>query len=308
MQWRDQLHRLNPLQNDLALLPVGWGGGGKAPMLAGWQKHPGFTVEQLQEHHGIRAVGARTGLLTGPLLAFDFDGASALELGLHPWDAVTWQVHRDDDPFRLKVLFRPTPEQLTELPQTAPSGPEFQGKTPTAPPADGSKGEALEVFFAGGRQVIVIGEHPSSGGHYLWPDGLGPEALAPPPEHWWQHAMQLAQQQASPTRRTAQRSTTRNGTRRLNPCPICSRHDGPGGSELWCEETTDGLILCMPGSTFSAEQRHGPLVVGDVVEGGWALVKRTRAEAGEVLAFRQHRPRRKPNAAGPVSRRAWGRC
>jgi hypothetical protein len=64
----------------------------------------------------------------------------------------------------------------------------------------------------------------------------------------------------------------------------------------------------MPGSTFSAEQAHGRLIVGDVISDQWALVKRTPAETGEVFTFKPHRPRRKSNANGPVARRAWGRC
>jgi hypothetical protein len=46
----------------------------------------------------------------------------------------------------------------------------------------------------------------------------------------------------------------------------------------------------MPGSTFSAEQRHGPLMLGQVVD-GWALVKRTPIGEGDVLTFKVHRPR-----------------
>lgn len=308
MNWRSQLHRLQSLQHDLALLPVGWGGSGKGPMLNAWQQHNGFTVDQLSAVTGIRSVGARTGLHTGPLLAFDFDGRSTLDLGLDPSAVITWQVHRDNDPFRLKALFRPTPEQITQLPLQPDGSVEFQGKTLTAVAANGSKGEALEVFFAGGRQVIVLGQHPSSGGHYFWPDSLGPEALTAPPDDWWQHTLQIAQQQAAPKPASKRSSTNRNGTRLLNPCPICGRHDGAGGSDLWCEETTNGLILCMPGSTFNAAQVHGHLVVGDVLSDRWALVKRTPAETGEVFTFKPHRPKRKANASGPASRRAWGRC
>ena len=147
------LQRLQHLEGDLALLPVGWGNDHKGPMLDDWQHHGGFTVEQLQRRYGIRSIGARTGMLTGPLLAFDFDGATSLTLGLDPTEVSTWQVHRNTDPARLKVLFRPTLEQLTEL----PGGAEFQGKTITAPKTETAKGEALEVFFDGGRQVIVQG-------------------------------------------------------------------------------------------------------------------------------------------------------
>lgn len=290
--WLAQLERLQPLEHDLALLPVGWGPDGKGPMLSAWQQHTGFTIPQLQSHYGIRSVGARTGLLTGPLLAFDFDGASSIELACQldcaPWAVTTWQVHRDNDPHRLKVLFRPTPEQLAQLPQHARGGVEFQGKTLTAAKAGNHKGEALEVFFDGGRHVVVLGHHPSSGGHYLWPDQLGPEALTPPPAAWWQHALRIAENCRTRCH-TASRSTTRNRTRRLDPCPICGRHSGPEGSGLWCEQTTDGLILCMPGSTFSAEQRHGSLRIGQVID-GWALVKRSPIPAGDVLTFRPHRP------------------
>lgn len=303
MAWLTELQRLQPLEHDLALLPVGWGPEGKAPMFFG-KDHPttpedwttqALTVAELQrwQRRPFHSVGARTGLHTGPLLAYDFDGESTLNLGLYPWEFITWQVHRDNDPFRLKVLTRPTPEQLAQLPLQPDGTIEFQNKTPTADGTPDRKGEALEVFFAGGRQVVLIGHHPSSGGNYFWPDGLGPEALAPPPDDWWQHALQLAHQKAAPQPKASRRSTTRNGTTRLNPCPICGRHDGAGGSALWCEQTTDGLILCMPGSTFSAEQRHGPLAVGQVVD-GWALVKRTPAETGEVLTFKPHQPREQP--------------
>ena len=290
MSWQSELHRLQTLAADLALLPVGWGAAHKGPMLTAWQKHPGYTVDLLKAVYGIRSVGARTGLHTGPLLAFDFDGASSFDLGLHPWAITTWQVHRDTDPFRLKVLCQPTPEQIAQLPMQPDGSVEFQGKTLTAPATNGNKGEALEVFFAGGRQVILLGHHPSSGGNYFWPNALGPEAFSAPPDDWWQHALQIAHKQAVPVRTAAKPSTTRKGTTRLNPCPICGRHNGPGGSELWCEKTTDGLILCMPGSTFSAEQRHGPLVIRQVID-GYALVKRTLAETGEVLTFKPHQPK-----------------
>jgi hypothetical protein len=83
-QWRQDLYRLQPFEADLALLPIGWGTENKGPMLEGWQHHGGFTVAQLQQHRKMRSVGARTGLLTGPLLAFDFDGQTSFELGSIP--------------------------------------------------------------------------------------------------------------------------------------------------------------------------------------------------------------------------------
>jgi hypothetical protein len=254
-------------------------------MLKDWQHHEGFTVAQLQAHRSMRSVGARTGLLTGPLLCFDFDGETSFELGLDPSAVSTWHVHRTTDPWRLKLLLRPTLEQLTQL----PGGEEFHGKTITAPKTDTAKAEALEVFFAGTRQVIVMGEHPSSGGTYYWPSCQGPEELAAPPDEWWAHALEIARQCHHNKTTGSKPSTTRHSTRRLNPCPICGRHNGPGGSALWCEQTRQELILCMPGSTFSAEGRHGPLRIGQVVD-GWALVKRTPISSGDVLAFVAHRP------------------
>ena len=284
------LHRLAKHEKSFALLPIGWGDEQKGPMLEGWQHHGGFSVAQLQQHRRIRSVGARTGLLTGPLLAFDFDGATSLTLGLNPATAGSWQVHRNTDPARLKVLFRPTPEQLKQL----PGGAEFSGKTITAPKTDTAKGEALEVFFDGGRQVIILGEHPSSNGYYYWPDGMGPEAITAPPADWLAHAFQIADKCHHNKTTGSKPCSRRNGTRRLNPCPICGRHDGQGGSALWCEQTQQGLILCMPGSTFSAEAAHGPMRIGQVVD-GWALVKRTPIGDGDVLTFKAHRPRRQAN-------------
>ena len=280
-QWRQDLYRLQPFEADLALLPIGWGTENKGPMLEGWQHHGGFTVAQLQQHRKMRSVGARTGLLTGPLLAFDFDGQTSFELGLDPSTVGSWQVHRTTDPCRLKVLFRPSLEQLTEL----PGGAEFQGKTITAAKTITAKGEALEVFFDGGRQVIVLGEHPSSNGTYYWPSHLGPEALTAPPERWWAHALQVAADCRQRLSSGSKPSSRRHGTKRLDPCPICGRH-----GSLWCEQTRQGLILCMPGSTFSAEAAHGPLRIGQVVD-GWALVKRTPIAEGDVLTFKAHRPR-----------------
>jgi len=80
-------------------------------------------------------------------------------------------------------------------------------------------------------------------------------------------------------------SSRRHGTTRLDPCPICGRH-----GSLWCEQTKEGLILCMPGVTFNAEHRHGSLTIGQVVD-GWALVKRSPIAEGDVLTFKVHRPK-----------------
>ena len=55
-------------------------------------------------------------------------------------------------------------------------------------------------------------------------------------------------------------------SKKLYPCPICGRN-----KNHWCFENDNGLIHCMNGQTFSAEKEHGPLKLGDVVN-GYALV------------------------------------
>ena len=300
--WFSDLDRLSTYEKDLALLPVGWGSGGKGPMLKGWPRHRGFTTDQLKSVPGIRSVGARTGISTGPLLCFDIDGATAMELavslGMAPWAVTTWQVHRNNDAFRLKLLFRPNLDQIKQLPNRE----EFQGRTLTKFGDGSRKGEALEVFFHGGRQVIVIGDHPSSGGNYFWPDGLGPEVIAPTPEAFWKHALEIAEQSQRHTAAAAGKARTQSvDTRRLNPCPICGRHSGAGNG-LWCEQSSDGLIFCMPGSSFSADP-SGTMKLGTVVN-DYALVKRTPMSnsEGDCLTFAPHRPISPRNRIGRPQR------
>ena len=143
------------------------------------------------------------------------------------------------------------------------------------------------MFFDGGRQVIVIGEHPSSDGNYYWPDGMGPEALSAPPDAWWNHAIDIAKKCHHNKTTGTKPASTRTGTRRLDPCPCCGRNSS-GGNGLWCEQTTEGLILCMPGSTFNADPA-GSMALGTVVN-GYALVKRTPISDGDCLTFAPHRP------------------
>jgi hypothetical protein len=202
--WRQQLGRLEPL--GLPLLPCGAGKDGKSPLnpqtgygLAGWET-AAFSVPQILAMNGVvRSVGTRTG---DGRIAFDIDGGTALELclarGCDPQQAITWQVHRDTDPLRLKVLWLLTPQQQRQL------GAMVSKKLITRPPIRDDNGrvlekaEAVELFHHTGRQVILLGQHPTSGGHYFWPDGLGPEALAPIPEEWWALALECIGTQDQP--------------------------------------------------------------------------------------------------------------
>ena len=76
--WIDDLDRLQKQQAYLALLPCG---ANKYPLIDGWPTHNGYSVEALKRTAGLRAVGARTGIHTGPLICFDFDGHGQHPLG-----------------------------------------------------------------------------------------------------------------------------------------------------------------------------------------------------------------------------------
>ena len=247
------------------------------------KKFPIKTILALPEATG---VGVKTSL---DLLCQDIDGKTALtyaaDLGLNFEDS--FQVHRDDDPWRFKVLYEPTKAQIAKLPHG-----EFKGKVVTkeaVKDANGDvikKGEALEVFLSSGCQVLITGKHPD-GGNYFWPRGFGPEDIKPPSDEVWNFVLKLANQQDEPKETKYCRSSS--PVKRLNPCPICGRN-----RDLWCGETPEGLILCMNGNTFSAERKHGPLKITDVVDGQWALVKKDDL----CHTFKVHRPltrrKRKP--------------
>ena len=132
--------------------------------------------------------------------------------------------------------------------------------------------ELLSSELAPSMQVIIGGEHPS-GDRYIWLDGAGPEQLEAPDAQWWafiKHCHAMAQQPPHQTRIPG----STGSTRRANPCPVCGRHDGLGGSNLWCEYSQSGLLFCMPGTTFSAP---AGLRIGDVVN-TWALKKITQTQ------------------------------
>ena len=126
----DTFRRLEPLTNDYCFLPVGNGRDRKAPLISAWQNFPGASVQQLSRWPGIKSVG----VITGPsLLCFDFDGLSAIEkaidvYGLDPDEVRTWRIDRDNDPDRLKMIFRLTAEQLAQLPDRSIINSEHQGQ------------------------------------------------------------------------------------------------------------------------------------------------------------------------------------
>lgn len=249
--WRDSLDTL--ATTGFPLLAVGAGAERKAPadpatgrLLRDWQHASHTTSELKAAHPDVCSVGTRTG---DGLLVFDVDGESALswllERGCDPALTTTWQIHRNTDPARLKVAFRLTGEQQQHLGRV-------KRKTITAEAIKGDdgqvtrKGEAVELFHQPGSQVIVLGSHPSSGGHYYWPEGMGPEALAAIPECWWTAALEVGGAHTT-TPATTKQSTSRGDWRSLPECPICGRN-----TTSYCAIHQDGkTIRCFHGSTFS---------------------------------------------------------
>jgi len=261
------------------LLPCG---ANKNPLIKSWPSSEGFSLEQLRDHPGVKAVGLRTGPEDGRIISIDLDGVTAVDrvcdFGLNPF-AGTFIVGRRGDTYRLKLQFQLTPEQSAEISS-------FQLKIHTKPAADSAKGEAVEVFYTRRRQVIAAGRHPS-GENYIWLDGCAPDALAAPDARWWEFIKEChSRAQQPPAAKRQARGCASNNTRRANPCPVCGRHDGPGGSNLWCEYSKSGLLFCMPGTTFSAPPG---LRIGDV-HNGWALKKITQTADGPVHVFGKHDP------------------
>lgn len=293
----DTFDRLKPLENLARFIPAGAGKEGKAPLISEWSKHHGFTVQELQEQF---PQAKSVGVITHPLLCFDFDGESAVNhavlIGRDPDYVNTWRISRTTDENRFKLLFLPSKEQLAQLPNGQITH-SHRTKQPTTCEGEYGergvvKGEAEEVFCHPGRQVIVAGAHPASGGHYFWPVGFGPEALSAPPEEWWNHVLELSRDYPRPAagaNRTV--STSRFASsdwQRIEHCPICGR--GPDNNPL-CQLHRDGETLrCFLGQTFSPPTNLAP---GQLVSGtDWAFSSMSSSGWGDFLTFVKDTPTR----------------
>jgi hypothetical protein len=278
--WQTESLRLQRLEDSYRFLPVGWGSEGKAPMLPEWSKHPGYQISQITSTPGVKALG----VISHPLMCFDFDGESSESLARqHGLEyCQTWIVGRSTDPNRFKVLFKPTPEQLAQLPdgqlthsqQTKSAERDIDGKVI-------KKAEALEVFCHPGRQVIVLGEHPSSGGHYYWREGHGPEALVAPPKSWWDYVLEVSADY--PKQSKAKDSESSGAWIRLSECPVCCR--GPNDNPI-CQLSGDGKVLrCFVGSTFHPPTGLKPgQYAGDT---DWAFVREQDVGWGRHHIFKK---------------------
>jgi hypothetical protein len=296
--WRQRLPELQ----GLPLLPIGRGGDGKAPAdpqsgrnLTDWQ-NAAFTPQQIGAAcAGIHAVGVRPGPAAGGLLAVDIDGATAVAMlqqrDCDPFTAETWQVRRTTASDRLKVLWRIPPDLQDHLPLTI-------AKHTTKPPTGrGTKdGENVATYYGAG-QVVILGQHTSSGGEYVWPPGHGPADLAEIAPPWW--ALVLEINNSQPAQKVAPSNTTASGNwRRLNPCPICGRDE-----RLICSQTRDGLsIRCFHGGTFSPPAlKPGDITIGSDGQ-SWAFTGEATCKLGTFSHFKIDEPLQR--ATPPVAPKA----
>jgi hypothetical protein len=292
--WRQRLPELA----GLPLLPIGAGSDKKASAhpttgegLKGWPT-AAFTPEQVASAcREVIAVGFRPGPDSDGLIAFDIDGATAIERcrshGCDPLTAPTWQVRRDTSADRLKVIWRVPADLRGALELTVHK---LTTKTPSTRGA--GDGENVATYYGAG-QVIVLGQHPTSGGNYLWPDGHGPSDVAEITPEWWALADVIANADPAPAPKAASsRTTSGSDWPRVSPCPICGR-DG----HLICSKHRDGRsILCFHGSTFSPpELKPGVVITGSDGE-RWAFTgSRRHGEIGDFSHFKIDEPREEPD-------------
>lgn len=306
LHWRRQLPRLT----GMPLIAVGAGPERKAPaslrngeLLTGWHRtaHDHNQIETA--HKRVCSAGLHTGRWAGEeqsILVFDIDGAAAVEnclaSGCDPQVTRTWQTHRNTDPCRLKVKFRLTPEQAKQLGDIKSIHPL---KAPIKDEAGNvlAKGEALEIFHQSNSQVIVLGEHPSSKGFYFWPEGMGPEDLAPITPEWWALVISSLEREVERPSSKASSKPSSSSTgewANCNPCPICGRN-----TTNWCSERrSNGAINCRHGSTFSPVLSHGVLSEGKTITGTNGTVygfcgSAKQKDGTEFSKFSIHDPSRK---------------
>ena len=59
------------IDKGFCLLPCG---ANKNPLIKSWHSSEGFSLHQLRDHPGVKAVGLRTGPEDGRIFSFDVDG------------------------------------------------------------------------------------------------------------------------------------------------------------------------------------------------------------------------------------------
>ena len=221
----EQAKCLRPYQDKFAFLPCN---NKKYPPLEGWQ-NKSFSIDEIAGFNFVAAIGVRTKV--GNLFCIDIDGITAVdylyERNLIPQHCKTWQVHRSNHNWKMKLLFQLRPDQLQALQRK-----EFEESRAT-----GAE-EQLEFFFHGGCQVVVLGEHPSRG-KYFSPRGFEIDALTSPPDDWFKLILEASKGQQQVRRG----SSNSKDWIRLDFCPI------------WAFSS---VVLSVPIGTFSHFVKHQP--------------------------------------------------
>tara|TARA_Y100000589_G_scaffold153652_1_gene146351 strand:+ start:679 stop:1557 length:879 start_codon:yes stop_codon:yes gene_type:complete len=257
---------LRPFEKEFAFLPCN---NNKVPPIRKWQLKS-FSIDEIFTFNFLAAIGVRTQV--GNLLCIDIDGITAVdylyERNLIPQHCKTWQVHRSNHDWKMKLLFKLTPDQIQKL----------HSKDINESRATGAS-EQLEIFFYGGRQVIILGEHPS-GGQYFSPRGFDIDAVTAPPDDWMELIIEASKGEQAVRRGT---SNSKDWTR-LDFCPVCKREQNP-----ICNIHKDGNTLrCFHGGT------HYPpkdLKKGQIVAKEWAFSsKELSVGIGIFSNFVKHQP------------------
>lgn len=244
--WSKELRDLD----GLPLLPCGAGDSYKAPLVSDWPNRR-FSLDEVLKFPGLRCIGMRCGPEAGGLLTVDFDGESAIDYADDKFNfslnqSDNWMIVRDSDQFRYKVVVRVPKSQWDGLP----------GKTIIS---TGPK-EQIEFFWDSG-QVIVAGEHVSSGDEYHW-GGTSPGHVSEIPLSLfalWQSGVKRGSGVGGNRGEDRQSFKKNDDWRDCIPCPICGR------TEIDCRISADGTaILCHRGSRW-----HPPhLQVDQIIERG----------------------------------------
>lgn len=301
-QWKALL----PLLTGLPLLPCGAKPPQcKAPVdpltgngLKDWQTCVPYLPEQILSMNGhVLCAGMRTG--DDGLLVVDIDGSSGvrwlLAVGVDPDAIDTWQVGRTTSTDRYKLVFRLTPEQRKLFPNTK--------LLLRFPPAEGqTKGDALEVYYQNGAQVVVLGEHRASGGWYCWRNS--PADIAAPDEAMFAALLALKVEveklrgSGGGTKGAGLGKRSRKAAagewRESSPqqrCPVCGRdHSGA------CGIHRDGnAVSCYEGGTFTPPEPEGGWIPGKTITGFdgrvWAYLKPDYISGlGHKRVFKIHEP------------------
>ena len=263
-----------------------------------------FTPEQIAAMDGgfVIAAGIRCG--GDGLVGVDIDGARARDwlvaCGADPDCERTWKVGRNTNSHRTKLIYRLTPEQQQQLGQVKSL---LRFPEPGQPKAEA---DALEIYHSPKGQVIVLGQHCESGGHYVWLDGTTPaDITAPTPAMFaamlaWKAAVDVERGKGGGAGDGAAAGRSFNGRTSApgdwtesgpcNPCPVCGRNTTGA-----CGISRDGrFVSCYEGRTFAAPEPLAGWRPGNTLTGHdgqtWAYIE-PQETWGPKRLYKLHEPR-----------------